>query len=390
MTMVFSDYVAGFLGQTRHGQSWHLKPFDPIKRNDGTVVTRGEGNHCTVEFNLLYRWHATVGLKDEEWTEKLLKEKVGPNWERATPEDFGNALRKLVGEVPVDPRKRTFGDLVRGADGKFSDEDLARVLQEATKQPAQRFGARGTPGALRHVEIASMNQARKWNVCTMNDFREFLGLRRFKTFDEWNSDPEIAEAARKLYKHIDRLELYPGIQAEENLAQTYGSGFMCGYTLMRAILSDAISLVRGDRFYTTDFTPANLTTWGFQDCQPFLANGVWGANLGRLFMRHLPREFPYNSHYSLYPFFTPKAMEDNIRIRKTVEVEGKLIHPGVDFSYPPSKEQKRARVETMKGIHAIFNAPEMFGTIYTENMEVCVVRRYYDDRLMTHGAVSYS
>ena len=33
-----------------------------------------------------------------------------------------------------------------------------------------------------------------------------------------------------------------------------GSGICCGYTMTRAILGDAISLVRGDRFYTTDYT----------------------------------------------------------------------------------------------------------------------------------------
>jgi linoleate 10R-lipoxygenase len=26
---------------------------------------------------------------------------------------------------------------------------------------------------------------------------------------------------------------------------------------------DAIALTRGDRFFTTDFTPYNLTSWGF-------------------------------------------------------------------------------------------------------------------------------
>lgn len=29
--------------------------------------------------------------------------------------------------------------------------------------------------------------------------------------------------------------------------------------MTRAILADAISLGRGDRFFTTDYTPANLT-----------------------------------------------------------------------------------------------------------------------------------
>ena len=35
-----------------------------------------------------------------------------------------------------------------------------------------------------------------------------------------------------------------------------GSGICCGYTMTRAILGDAVALVRGDRFYTTDYTRA--------------------------------------------------------------------------------------------------------------------------------------
>jgi hypothetical protein len=78
---------------------------------------------------------------------------------------------------------------------------------------------------LRVVEILGMVQARQWGVCTMNEFRQFLGLIQFKTFEEWNPDVEIAvshfiviphvflhtlyqSAARRLYGHIDKLELY--------------------------------------------------------------------------------------------------------------------------------------------------------------------------------------
>jgi linoleate 10R-lipoxygenase len=97
---------------------------------------------------------------------------------------------------------------------------------------------------MRVVEIMGIEQARLWGVCTMNEFRQFLGLRRtfvlcchfcspltifieFKTFEEWNPDPEIAvrlfsntmvfvvhicyqNAARRLYGHVDNLELYVG------------------------------------------------------------------------------------------------------------------------------------------------------------------------------------
>jgi hypothetical protein len=38
----------------------------------------------------------------------------------------------------------------------------------------------------------------------------------YSTFREWNPDPEIADTAEKLYGHIDDLELYVGLQAEES------------------------------------------------------------------------------------------------------------------------------------------------------------------------------
>jgi linoleate 10R-lipoxygenase len=102
---------------------------------------------------------------------------------------------------------------------------------------------------MRVVEIIGIEQARFWGVCTMNEFRQFLGLRRtlalccrfchspltiyteFETFEEWNPDPEIAvrllsrfrrffvvvvvdiccqNAARQLYGHVNNLELYVG------------------------------------------------------------------------------------------------------------------------------------------------------------------------------------
>ena len=144
--------------------------------------------------------------------------------------------------------------LKRGPDGAFNDDDIARVLQEATASPAAAYRAQGTPPVLRIVEIMSILQARSWGVCTMNEFRAYLGLKKFETFEEWSSVPEVSSAARQLYGHIDNLELYPGLQAEDCMPLGPGSGICCGYTMTRAILGDAVALVRGDRFYTTDYT----------------------------------------------------------------------------------------------------------------------------------------
>lgn len=60
--------------------------------------------------------------------------------------------------------------------------------------------------------------------------------------------------AETLYGHIDNLELHVGLQAEEAKPPIPGAGLCPGYTISRAILADAVALVRGDRFLTTDFT----------------------------------------------------------------------------------------------------------------------------------------
>lgn len=61
-----------------------------------------------------------------------------------------------------------------------------------------------------------------------------------------------------LYHDIENLELYVGLQAEQTKEPGPGAGLCPGYTLSRAILSDAVCLTRGDRFLTTEFTRMSL------------------------------------------------------------------------------------------------------------------------------------
>lgn len=46
----------------------------------------------------------------------------------------------------------------------------------------------------------------------------------YASFIEWNSNPEVAEAAEKLYGDINHLELYTGLQAEEAKPVIEGAG----------------------------------------------------------------------------------------------------------------------------------------------------------------------
>ncbi|KAI0369199.1 linoleate diol synthase [Pilatotrama ljubarskyi] len=307
---VFSDYFGAILGLVRQGNSWSLNPFEEIRNADHSLFERGRGNVCSVEFNCLYRWHATTSEADEKWVEQLSAQLFpGRNVESVTIQDFKEVAKTMQAKEP-DVSHWTFGGLQRNKQtNRFDDKALADVLKNATEHPAGAFKARGTPHVMRLHEIMGIEQNRQWGVCSLNDFRKFLGLKTYSSFLEWNPDPAIASAAEKLYGHIDRLELYVGLQAEEAKPVVDGAGLCPSYTISRAILSDAIALTRGDRFFTADYTPFNMTSWGFSDSQRDPDGPGNGSMLGRLLLRTLPNDYTSDSTYTWFPLMTPPAME---------------------------------------------------------------------------------
>lgn len=93
----------------------------------------------------------------------------------------------------------------------------------------------------------------------MNDFRDFFNMPRHKDFASISENVEVQNALRDLYDHPDKVELYPGIfcegsrndptNAAANLSLDPGPNEK-NFALWAAIFSDAITLVRSDRFYT--------------------------------------------------------------------------------------------------------------------------------------------
>ena len=62
--------------------------------------------------------------------------------------------------------------------------------------------------------------------------------------------------------------MYPGLISEDaKEPMVPGAGITPTFTISRAILSDAVALVRGDRFYTIDYNPKTLTNWGYCEVQ---------------------------------------------------------------------------------------------------------------------------
>ncbi|EIM21655.1 heme peroxidase [Wallemia mellicola CBS 633.66] len=313
--IVLHDYLRAILGLTRSKSTWVLDPRAEVHNMGQPPLETGTGGAVSIEFNVLYRWHSVLSKSDTEWTENFFKKMFGDDvdFDKITPREFGQKAYGLIQASGNEPSERNIPGLSRQENGTFKNEDLVGVLKQAIDEPAGSFRARGTPSVLRVVDIMGMKQAREvWGLCTMNEFRKAMSLTQFKSFEEWNSDKEVAQAARELYGHIDNLELYPGLLAEEQKPPIEGSGLCPGYTVSRAILSDAVSLVRGDRFLTNECTPQALTTWGYNYIQPDNSNKAFGGMLVTLLENTLPNTLDKDSVYALFPFNTPETMKKNL------------------------------------------------------------------------------
>ncbi|KIY52209.1 heme peroxidase [Fistulina hepatica ATCC 64428] len=323
MQIILRDYVAAILGLVRDGSDWRLDPLMAMRQDDHALAPRGEGNVVSVEFNLMYRWHATLSSHDTQWTENLFRSALGDSipFDQITPEQFLIAALSVLPKVP--PNQRTFGGLTRGPDGRFSDDDLSKIIQDATDWRAGSFRAHGVPEVLKVIEVMAIEQARGWGTCSLNEFRKFIGLKPYATFEEWNPDETVHKTAARLYKTIDNLELYVGLQAEEAKKPGGGAGLCPGYTISRAILSDAVCLTRGDRFLTTDFiseqlrrpSSPNTTAWGLKGCQPDVNDGSYGGILTRLLFRTLPNHYNAKSVYAHFPFLQPAFLKQEKKVK---------------------------------------------------------------------------
>ena len=86
-------------------------------------------------------------------------------------------------------------------------------------------------------------------LASLNEFRKFFGLSVHKTFEDMNKDEKIVAKLKSISRHVDQVELYPGLVCEGD-GQCLDPGTK-NTALWGAVFSDAVTLVRSDRFYTT-------------------------------------------------------------------------------------------------------------------------------------------
>ncbi|KAJ5924892.1 hypothetical protein N7466_009079 [Penicillium verhagenii] len=229
-----------------------------------TIVNLNRTN--STWFNLAYRWHSAIAAGDEKWIDQVYFDLMGKPADQVTMPELLMGMKKVENMLDADPSKQ---------DGKFNDEELVAILKSATEDVAGSFGPRNVHKALRSIEILGMEAARRWQVGSLNKFRKHFGL---KTYDlsRRSTLPRDRQHSRHLYEHPDFVELYPGIVSEEaEKPMVPGVGIAPTYTVSRAVLSDAVALVRGDRHYTIDYNPRNLTNWGYNKTSAVSRITLW-------------------------------------------------------------------------------------------------------------------
>lgn len=71
------DYLRCLMGLHGKNTPWTLDPRIEIPGDDDkTGVQRGIGNQVSVEFNLLYRFHSPLSIRDRLWSEALFKRRL--------------------------------------------------------------------------------------------------------------------------------------------------------------------------------------------------------------------------------------------------------------------------------------------------------------------------
>jgi prostaglandin-endoperoxide synthase 2 len=136
-------------------------------------------NWMTVEFNLLYRWHSLV-----------------PDTVR-----YGDQTM---------PTEETFYN-----NRLLIERGLGPCLEDASRDLAGEIGLFNTPAFVVEADRASLNLGRQTKLRSYNEYRASCSFPPVTEFDQISSRPEVREKLKALYGHVDKIELYVGLFAED-------------------------------------------------------------------------------------------------------------------------------------------------------------------------------
>ena len=204
----------------------HIAPYHFKFRLDPTAFPNERWyrqNWMSVEFSLVYRWHALV-----------------PDQLRVAGHDYPSM-------------EMLFNSSLLRATG------LGQMFEDASLQPAGEISVFNTPTYLLEIEQASIEMGRAVQLASYNDYREMCRYPRVTRFDQISGDPEVQQALKRLYGHVDNVEFYVGLFAEdvrEHSAVAALIGRLVGIDAFSQALTNP--LLNPNIFNARTFTPTGL------------------------------------------------------------------------------------------------------------------------------------
>ncbi|CAG8688651.1 14198_t:CDS:2, partial [Racocetra persica] len=322
MKIILHNYLRTILGLDQTTSEWYLDPRHSYSDNWLLQnLPTGIGNQVSLEYSYVYRWYSVITDDDTIWVEKKFREILQQDdITKINSDKFYKKLEEWFDGLDEDPYEWNIDNLIRKSDGKYADFDIAINLIKGTENVAGAFGARSIPEIFRIIEISSIKSARDLGLCSLNDFRRFLNLQPYSSFEDMmgleSSDNQILKDLKRLYNNdIENVELYPGLMTEKTKpANNIGSMIAFPYTISRAILSDVVNLIRNDRFYTDEFDHYNLTFWDWEKLEKS-KDLVSGGIIHQLILEHFPKIYKANSAWALYPFIASSHIKDYLKKR---------------------------------------------------------------------------
>jgi prostaglandin-endoperoxide synthase 2 len=134
----------------------------------------------TLEFNLLYRWHAL------------------------TPDQFNTP----VGFV-------SFRDYMYNNE-LITDHGIGKSLAALSAQSAGRIGLGNTPDFLFPIEQRNIGYTRDFRLRSYNEYRNCFGIRKANDFGDITKNEDLQNKLIDLYGTVDKVEWYVGMYAEDH------------------------------------------------------------------------------------------------------------------------------------------------------------------------------
>ena len=160
----------------------HITPYHFQFFTDSLAFTNEKWyrhNWLSVEFSLVYRWHS------------MLPDTLIHNGQT----------------IPM-PASMWNNDMI-------ISKGLGAIFEETCSQPAAHLGLFNTPDFLLHTELASIQMGRKSKLRSYNDYRDLCKYPRVTDFAQISGDKRVQRELKRLYGHVDNIELYVGLYAED-------------------------------------------------------------------------------------------------------------------------------------------------------------------------------